>query len=1776
MSKQVFTLRIPGESQTDSIGERLAPEGFDLLQAEVVDAYELTASRAAEAQFTERILGEDEIVQLELEGNVTLYLTRESWLEIIAGPEPRDGGDDSFTVPLHLPLGSNQRGGFKNFFVKALKFLKILPSSDDVAALATHELTEKLEGQLIEGGGLLQCSLDDFALHPPGADIPADRPILLFIHGTASSTEGSFGDLWSGEQQHVWRQHVEEAYGEHVYAFEHRSLSQGPIDNALELVDKLPHGARLHLVSHSRGGLVAELLCRGDVDDGTAPFTDAELALFETQRPDQAEQLRQLAALLSHKDIRVERFVRVACPARGTTLASKRLDIYFSVLLNALKLIPALRTSPTYNFVESVLLAILKQRTDPEELPGLEAMMPESPFIRLTNSRLTTSNADLSVIAGDIEAQGLFQSLAVLVTNLFYLQKHDLVVNTSAMSGGMPRKDGVRQSFHQGGEVSHFRYFANADSVQKLISGLSRTEGSNAGFTPLLEATREIPARSIARRGGEGGPICFVLPGVFGSHLEVGRHLIWIDLFNLALGRMNKLRIHRDANPVSLHASTYGDIVDTLSRTHTVIPFAYDWRQSLQDSADRLAEAIREQMAQHPQTTIRLLAHSMGGLLARTMIARHPELWAKMGERDGSHLLMLGTPNHGSWAIPSLFLGHERLSRMLAAIDLKNSHEELLTLLTGFPGLLEMLPEDGDLDLFKASSWRQLPLPGGWPRPAADDLNRARRSRELLHDQAIDPERMFLVLGQQDTTPAGLDISDGDILLRQTTGGDGRVTWASARLPDIETWYCRINHGDLPRDDGADQQAAIVEILTTGFTSRLERQPPTATVSRAPSRGIETLDLYPDDNDLARAAFLGVAPPPQPRDTLPLLQASVTYGDLRYARHPIMAGHYENDVIVSAERVLDRSLDNRLSQSRELGLYPGAANTASVFLRDQPNSDARLFGAIIIGLGQLGSLSPAQLQSSMRHGVLTYIRYLHDNGFASDQPLGISCLLVGSGSGGISMEDALTALLRGAQDANKALVAQKGFTPLRLQSIEFVELFLDRAVQAARVLQGLCHNIEFRNGISLTPGIRETSGGRERIVWSEGDDWWERLRISQGERGELNFVYLTQRARAEARLVQTQRQLIDRFIERATTTTRNDADVATTLFELLVPTEFKHQAPQRDDTLLILDRTAARYPWELLQQRSMNGAARPIAVQAGLIRQLVVSRFRRNPAPPDLHEALVIGDPKSDFTELPGAQQEADQVRTLLTRHDYNTSRSLLRSNAEHIIAALYARPYRILHLAGHGVYDYQDPANAAGELVSGMVLGNGMFLTAAEISQMPAMPDLVFINCCHLGRDRAPEDGFETGLRPNLLAASLATQLIEEGARCVIAAGWAVDDRAALRFAEVFYQRMVVDNASFGSAVLDARRAVYRDLPDSNTWGAYQCYGDPNFRLRTTATDSGRSHMGPEFTIPREMTLYLKDLRQRASSAASEDMDFLRNELRRLLRQAPPEWHGDSALLSTTALAWGELGDYEESIHYHRRALTTDQQDLSLKALEHYANMLVRLAGQRYEMRGRLEPEDERLLHEAIERLEQLARLAPTSERYALLGSAWKRRALTAGNSDERSAAIDQVSRWYHEAHQLYFDRHGEADPYPLLNWLLATIVRGWRGRRDELPEFTTWLDEADKVLHRQCQESPDFWCAIGQIESRLTRYLAADASASDGGHELAAHVDELSEAFATTCRRYGSVREHRSSIETLRFLLAMTQRRRSRAAVEARRNLQVLVDRWQGVPDAVDSGQA
>jgi hypothetical protein len=66
------------------------------------------------------------------------------------------------------------------------------------------------------------------------------------------------------------------------------------------------------------------------------------------------------------------------------------------------------------------------------------------------------------------------------------------------------------------------------------------------------------------------------------------------------------------------------------------------------------------------------------------------------------------------------------------------------------------------------------------------------------------------------------------------------------------------------------------------------------------------------------------------------------------------------------------------------------------------------------------------------------------------------------------------------------------------------------------------------------------------------------------------------------------------------------------------------------------------------------------------------------------------------------------------------------------------------------------------------------------------AVPELAFVNCCYLGRidPGSTMKASPLGDRRPLFAANVAEQLIRNGVRCVMAAGWAVDDGPAKLFA--------------------------------------------------------------------------------------------------------------------------------------------------------------------------------------------------------------------------------------------------------------------------------------------------------------------------------------------------------------------------------------------------------
>ena len=422
-------------------------------------------------------------------------------------------------------------------------------------------------------------------------------------------------------------------------------------------------------------------------------------------------------------------------------------------------------------------------------------------------------------------------------------------------------------------------------------------------------------------------------------------------------------------------------------------------------------------------------------------------------------------------------------------------------------------------------------------------------------------------------------------------------------------------------------------------------------------------------------------------------------------------------------------------------------------------------GAIVVGLGPVGELGVGKLVETITQGVLAYAvriaeraedrqRHSRDrNEEMAVKEIGLSSLLVGTNAGGVSGRDSLLAVLEGVANANEALAAAK--RSVRIATVQFAELYLGRALLAIEDLGILVKHSPVREKFKAPKLIETRRGARRQIAFKEPEGWWDRLQVKgkpepgKTDDGSLRFISLTQRARAEARVVATQRKLVDQFVRNTIRNTRHDRELTRTLFELLLPNELKEQAPDRRSLVIVLDDASARYPWELLEN-AYDTDAEPIAVSRGLLRQLETNVFREAPVRSLGNDVLVVGDPilpeDGPLKRLPGARDEASAVADQLERSRRFKVNRRIEASAREIVQAFFAHPYRMVHLAGHGVYEWEEPvkpadgttapnsAQRATQTVTGMVIGDGVYLTPGEVKQMRRVPELVFINCCHLG----------------------------------------------------------------------------------------------------------------------------------------------------------------------------------------------------------------------------------------------------------------------------------------------------------------------------------------------------------------------------------------------------------------------------------------------------------
>ena len=353
----------------------------------------------------------------------------------------------------------------------------------------------------------------------------------------------------------------------------------------------------------------------------------------------------------------------------------------------------------------------------------------------------------------------------------------------------------------------------------------------------LGEQEIERVFRSVRRRtrSAPRGRVV-VIHGIMGGQLDSVKDndadRVWLSIPRIIFGRIANFRLNPDGTQADPKYSVkvrgmfpeYLPLLTELGEQWNVLPFAFDWRLNIDEAVKDLASQLTDWAKGEPA---HIVAHSMGGLVARRFIQQCPALWRSMQDPTdqgrGGRLVMMGTPNKGSYAIPLIFSGEEKTVKKLEMVDLQHNMRELLEIINTFPGSYQMMPSpdvdagDDHAKLFDIETWRDLPV-------VKQHLKTGRDFQQAL-STVTDPERLVYVAGYDQETPCRIKIETGGNFTYQTTmDGDGRVPHLFGLLDGVRTFYVAEEHGSLPRNESV--LAAIHELMVDGTTGALEVQLP--------------------------------------------------------------------------------------------------------------------------------------------------------------------------------------------------------------------------------------------------------------------------------------------------------------------------------------------------------------------------------------------------------------------------------------------------------------------------------------------------------------------------------------------------------------------------------------------------------------------------------------------------------------------------------------------------------------------------------------------------------------------------------------------------------------------------------------------------------------------------------------------------------------------------------------------------------------------------------------
>jgi pimeloyl-ACP methyl ester carboxylesterase len=318
---------------------------------------------------------------------------------------------------------------------------------------------------------------------------------------------------------------------------------------------------------------------------------------------------------------------------------------------------------------------------------------------------------------------------------------------------------------------------------------------------------RLLAKLAASRKKGRRGTV-YVLPGIMGSKLAScsdPHQPLWLNPTAVEHSELTTLAL---PSPRRLIAS--GVILGGYMKLWLTLQVAgftprlhpYDWRQSIVRSGRQLADRIAHDRSKQ----IMIVAHSMGGLVARAALPHVPRKKVRM-------VVQLGAPNRGSFAPVQAFRAVYPTVRKLATLDRKHSAEDLARcVFSTLPGLYQLLPHcpDESFNYFDINAW-----PNDSLAPKIEHLQEAQKSRQAF---ANADERCYLIAGVGQPTVTRI-VKRAELEYVFANDGDGTVPLTLALWPGAHTRFVHEAHGALTKNNAVCN--AIVDLLTRGHTDGL-------------------------------------------------------------------------------------------------------------------------------------------------------------------------------------------------------------------------------------------------------------------------------------------------------------------------------------------------------------------------------------------------------------------------------------------------------------------------------------------------------------------------------------------------------------------------------------------------------------------------------------------------------------------------------------------------------------------------------------------------------------------------------------------------------------------------------------------------------------------------------------------------------------------------------------------------------------------------------------------